>query len=78
MKQILRFGRLLVQVLSTGHLQLTRISGQKRGQKVEKTSNSQNRALARKHNYNGEDTLFSNVCDMNARRSFIDPIRILT
>ena len=36
MKQILRFGRLLVQVLSTGHLQLTRISGQKRGQKVEK------------------------------------------
>jgi hypothetical protein len=51
MKQILRFGRLLVQVLSTGHLQLTRISGQKRGQKVEKTSNSQNRARALEHNY---------------------------
>jgi hypothetical protein len=53
MNQILRFGRLLVQVLSTGHLQLTRISGQKRGQKVEKTSNSQNRARALRHNNYG-------------------------
>ena len=73
MRQILRFGRLLVQVPSTGHLQLTRISGQKRGQKVEKPSNSQNGARALEHNYYGNDNILSIVCN-TIRKFAIDSI----